>query len=97
MASHGLYSCAAHPLLPPPPPSLPPLSTLQEQPPGLGMARHTLQQGKGVAHAVAGLGRQGGGREHRVDGNNFLKESGHGPDRVPEDGSQVRIDLALLA
>jgi hypothetical protein len=46
------------------------------------MGRDTLEKGEGVADAIRGVGREGCGREERVDVGDFLKKGGHDAYRI---------------
>jgi len=60
------------------------------------MARHTLQQGQGITHPITGLGSQGRRGKHRINCHYFLKERCHRSDGMPENGSEIGKDFALL-
>ncbi len=61
------------------------------------MRSDALQERQGVAHAVRRSRGELGRIEERVDRDNLLEQRGHDAEGVPEDQSQLRDLLSLLA
>lgn len=68
----------------------------EEEGSGVLVRGYALEQGKGVAYSVRGVGRQGGRGKEGINGHNLLQESGHGAEGMPKDGGQVVAVLTLL-
>ena len=68
----------------------------EEEGSGVLVRGDALEQGKGIAYSVRGVGRQGGRGKEGINGHNLLQESGHGAEGMPKDGGQVVTVFALF-
>lgn len=69
----------------------------QEELPRFLVGSHTLEERQNIARLVRSLGIKVRWRELWIDSHYFLEESGHGTDRVPDEGRQLGKVLAALA
>ena len=69
----------------------------QERGPGVGVRGDTLQQRKRVAHPVGLMRRQGRRVDCRVNVDDFLKQCGNRPERMPQHWGQIWDHFPLLA